>query len=327
MIALVIFSKAYSMNRIKVFAVCTVLMCIAINASAQDDDSSMTSFHNASEDSLFSLTDDIDNFFGDLRTDEQKRKDWFRLGTDVRFKAGEPARLRFNLRAALDLRGYAKNLRFFVTSRSGDRFENGKTLEDSIESQDFVADYKGDEAQAGFTYDFYKSEKMLISLDTGARFRGGPEPFTRFRASRWIDLGSNWSFEPTQFLQWYQDDGFGEKTRIDIDNKVSGTERFRARTEVLRSEGSRGFDFLEDLSFIQKFTDRAYAGVGLSMTAFTDPSWTPDEYAVSLRYRQLISGDWLYLETIPAIGFPNDRDYRATPQITFKFDIYFDRKK
>lgn len=281
--------------------------------------------HQEGADTLFALTDDIDEFFGDVRTYEHKKNDWFRIGTEVRFKAAAPVRIRERLRADLDLKEYAKNLRFFVSGEGGDRYENGKTIDDVNEGNDFITDYEGNTASSGVSYDFYRSRYTLVSLDGGLKFGGGVHPFTQFRASEWIPITERLSFEPTQFFRWIQGEGFGEKTRGDLNYQLTDDSRLRSRTEALWSESSRGVDLLEDLSWLKKYTDRTYAGVAVSLTAYTDPAFTPDVYKVAYRYRQLILDDWVYLEVEPGIEFPNERDYRTTPYIAFRLDAYFER--
>ncbi len=285
----------------------------------------LDSIHNYGKDKLFTLTDEMDDFFGDIRRDEEKRNDWFRIGTEVKFRAADPIRIRERIRARLDLSDYAKNLRIFINGSSGDQIENGKTLEDSVEADDFITDYQGDAASTGISYDFVRTRNTLFSTDAGLKFSGGPHPFGDIRYSRWFDLGNDISLEGTQFLQWIEGDGFGEKTRLDLNRKTSSEGRVRNRLEALRSESSRGLTLVDELSYIQKFSDRSYAGISGSISAYTEPSWTPDIYKVALRYRERIYKDWLYLETEPALEFPNERDYRVTPSITFRLDMYFER--
>lgn len=310
------------------FLLCFICACSTYAshaAHAQDNNETLESVHTGGKAALFELTDDIDEFFGDIRTDEKKREDWFRLGTEVRFRATDPVRIRERLRAGLNLSDYAKNLRIFVNGTTGDQIENGRLEQDLSDGQDFVTDYRGDAASTGISYDFVKTETMLISSDLGLKFGGGAHPFGDVRASKWFDLGNNFSFEPTQFFQWIHDDGFGEKTRADFNFKSSPKGRIRSRTEGLWSESSRGVDLLEDLTYVYKMTDRRYAGIGLSLTAYTDPSWTPDVYKASLRYREAVYKDWLFLETEPALEYPEERDYKTTPSITFRLDMYFER--
>lgn len=280
--------------------------------------------HESGASMLFGLTDDIDSFFGDVRTEEHKRNDWFRIGAEIKAKAASPLRLRERVRADLDLKEYARNLRFFISGDNGDRFDNHRTIDDTNDGTDFVADYRGNTASSGISYDFYRSPFSLVSADIGLKF-GGAHPFGQLRASRWIPLSERLSFEPTQYFQWIEADGFGEKTRGDLNYALTETSRLRARTEALWSESSRGVDLLEDLSWLKKFTDRTYAGVAASVTAFTDPSWTPDVYKLALRYRQLIYEDWLYMEAEPGLEFPEERDYKTIPYIAFRFDAYFER--
>lgn len=296
----------------------------AEDTTPKNSESVADSMHEEGSSMLFGLTDDIDQFFGDIRTEEHKGNDWFRMGVETKFRATDGVRIRERLRADLDLKDYGKNIRFFISGDRGDRYDNSQRLEDENSGTDFATDYRGDVAASGISYDFYRSNYTLVSVDAGLKF-GGAHPFTQFRGSHWFPLSERLSLEPTQYLQYIEGDGFGERTRVDFNYALSHQARFRARTEALRSESSRGVDLLEDLSWLKKFTDRTYAGLALTFTAYTAPTWTPDVYKVSYRYRQLIHDDWLYLEVEPGIEFPNERDYTRTPYVTVRLDAYFER--
>ena len=55
----------------------------------------------------------------------------------------------------------------------------------------------------------------------------------------------------------------------------------------------------------------------------TSPATVMDEYKALVTWRQLVRGDWLYIEIEPEASFPRNRDYKFTPSILFKVDLMF----
>ena len=294
------------------------------SSEAETDYEDVDAVHDTSMSTLFNLTKDIDDFFGDVRGDEQRQNDWYRIGAETRIRSSDGVHVRERLRASIDLSAYAKNLRFFIDGESGSKVDRVRPVNDQLNAPDFDTSYLGDAATSGVKYDLYKTNDSLISATAGAKFSGGPHPFTDLHFSKWLPITDVFSFEPTQYFQWVEGDGFGVRSRFDLNYRLGLQSRVRARTEVLRSENSRGAETLEDISYLFKFCERRYAGFGVTGTYYSQPAWTAEDYRLSARYRQLIYKNYLYLELEPALEFPNDRDYRATPSITFRLDMYLE---
>lgn len=150
-------------------------------------------------------------------------------------------------------------------------------------------------------------------------------PYGRIRASRLFEINPNWSFEPAQFLIWELEDGFGEKTRIDFNFVTDEFSLTRSRTEALWAEETRGVDLYHEISHFHQLDAKSFYGIIGSLTAFTRPGFTPEEYRIALRYRSELNHPWLVGEIEPALAFPDNRDHEITAEIIFRIDFYFDR--
>jgi hypothetical protein len=48
-----------------------------------------------------------------------------------------------------------------------------------------------------------------------------------------------------------------------------------------------------------------------------------EETNIRLKYRQRIWRDWLFAELAPQLSFPRDNDFKRTPGILFRIEIFF----
>jgi len=278
--------------------------------------------------SLFSITDSIDALFDDVRADEQRQFDRFRLGSEVRFRAASPIRLRQRFSASFNFDNISDRFRLVVDGSKGDEVNDQGSLQgDRLEGNDVLRRRSGSSSGARFRYSIYNTPQgTLVDVDAGVRFSSGITPITRIRASHWFQLSDLWAFEPTQTILWDGKDGYGESQRLDFNRIIGERAFFRSRSEKLWSETSRGLEFFQEFSAYKELSgERRSLGVSASISAHTRPDFLVDQYRLSVRYKNSIYQDWLFLEVEPGLDFPEDRDYRRTPFVMFRFDMFLER--
>jgi len=276
---------------------------------------------------LFSLTDEIDAWFGDVRNEEQRQDDWFRLSTEVRVKTGDPIGFGQKIRAGFNLKEFSKRLRLVIERDDGDSFDNGPRVETERDVNDYIRQNSRDGGSAAIRYFIFRDKFTQLSADAGIRFSGGPNPFGRVRASHWIELSELWSLEPSQLFFLEREEGFGSKTRFDVNRLVDANKFIRFRSEGYRSEESRGYQILEELAYFRRLPlDRSLA-TSFAVIVDNEERTKVYSYRSAIRYRAPLWGNWLYGILEPGIELPDDRDYRLTPFIMFRLEGRFERSR
>jgi hypothetical protein len=162
--------------------------------------------------------------------------------------------------------------------------------------------------------------KFKTSLDTGLKFKPEPVPRVGLRG-RLTHRSTNIAARLTQTFFWDGDEGWGERTTLDLEQSRKDRYIRRSTTSIRWSEGSDGVQGGQTLQFY-KFLSRRRA-VGFSIAAYgpLEPSAHVDTYSLRGSWRQRIHRDWLFVEIEPGVDWPRDRDYQEVFLIRVKFDI------
>lgn len=334
------FSMMLLKNFVTTFAVTFALLnCAFPDAHAQAEASpeesatteatwmdSLSSSHEGLRTDLFALADRADDFFGNERSIEKKQDDYFRNGVEMRVRTGSHVRFRHRLRLGIDLSGISDRLKLVAEGTQSDATDSEATALDDSDDREIIDDQREDAARTALRYQLLRESQIDLDVDGGLKTTsGGVNPYSRVRASRFFKLNELWSVEPAQFLLWELDDGFGERTRFDLNRKLGEHSFARLRSELLYSESSRGGENFHELAAYREVNDRAYFGALVSMAGYMEPGFAVDEARVAVKYRQNLKWPWLLVEVEPALAFPDDREHRITPEIIFRLDVYFDR--
>lgn len=311
-----------------------VLFCPLIVYAESPEDNDVETGYSATLDSsrqaiaeqLFGVTDYLDAAFDDVRSEEQREDDWFRLGTEVKFRTTTAVKLKQRFRAAINLRPFNDKLQLIIDSINTDDVESGRLEEGTIARTDSLRRLKGDSGFVGLRYPLIGDKQWVIQAEAGFRFNAGVFPLAGFRGATRVSFSENFSWDPTQFVFWDGDEGYGERTRSDLNYKLSDQSFLRSRIEALWAERSSGVELSKEFSYFKEIAKEQFIGATAGMFAYTKPSWTVDAYQLSVRYRFLLWSNWLYAGIEPGLEFPDDRDYRRTPFIAFRLDALIDRQ-
>ena len=166
-------------------------------------------------------------------------------------------------------------------------------------------------------------QDRVLDADVGLKIHSTDvEPFVKFRGKQLL-FKKRIVVRLTQFLFWVSDDGFGETTRLDIEAHCPRRRFIRSTTEATYSEISAGVELAQTLTWYKILDpDRSALGVTLGADAETDPD-VFTEFSSGVKYRRKLHRDWLFFEVEPRARFPEERDYNFSPELHFRFDIYW----
>ncbi len=280
-------------------------------------------WHAGASARLFAFTDRIDAYFGDIRSPEQRAKDWFRLGGAVEGSSAEGLRLRQNLGGAVNLDALSDRLRFFFQGRTGDEREN--LLPQEAEAlKDASLQDRSNSFSTSLGVDLFSTLKTLSVLDGGLRFNGGIDPFVRLKFLHRFDLNSSWWLEPRLTLALERERGFGQGVRFDFLRMAGADRLFRFRNEFFRYEGEGGMSVFEEISLFKELGRRAFIETFLAFAAPND-SDDPNQIRVAPRFRKKLWRDWIYGGPEAGLEFLEDHDYKLGVYAIFRLDFFFER--
>lgn len=323
-------SQNFLWVRLFILIILTLISPHSLNAqpidNATDEEGVVENSHDSIRSGLFEMTDEIDAFFGDIRSLEQRQSDWFRARIAARTQSGSGSSLSQGFGASINLDAISKRLKFVIQGTGGDDpdLQQRSGLGSSTDlDDDFTSSTKDNSVSSGLRFDLFSDSDLLIRFNSGIKFRSGMNlyPFVSARASRWFDLG-HFAVEPQLALIMEREDGFGQEVRLDF-NKDVRNYLVRFRSQATHFEDRSAIEVFEELSFYRQLRTRSFMGAAISYLSPYENH--PIRYRSSVRYRRQFWKPWLYAELEPGVDFPEDRDYDATPFIVLRFDIYFDR--
>ena len=259
----------------------------------------------------------IDNFFADDRIYDENQGSYIKLNLlQTYFEDYEPA-YEAEIKAKLDLPKTQGKLQLLIESDDEDEENSQKSsITEAVEKQ---------EQSVALRYIRNITKELQITNIAGVRWHSGIDPFVRFRIRRFIDKGL-WSYRITESLFWFNSEGAGETTRLDIDHTLTKNLLFRSTTEATWRNINNYFDLGQDLILFQNINKRKSIAYQAGTRGISEPNTHATNHFLLLRYRQQLHNKWLFLEVIPAINHPIENDYKPIRSITLKFEIVFDAK-
>jgi hypothetical protein len=261
----------------------------------------------------------IDNYFADDRVYDEKQGSYLKLNILQTYFENDDPLYDAQIRAKLDIPKTQKRLQLFILSN--DEIENDAqktSIDKAVERQEQLIGLQ-----------FFNPDSKLWKITTiaGVRLHSGLDPFARLRFRRLIEK-KLWSFRITQSFFWFESDGAGERTRLDMDRRLTKKLLFRSTTQAIWKNINHNFETGQDLIIFQNINKHKSLAYQLGTRGIVDSQFDPQVYAtdyfLSVRYRQQIHKGWMFLDVIPSINHPRDNDYKPVRSITLKLEIVFD---
>ena len=260
----------------------------------------------------------IDNFFADDRIYDEKQGSHIKLNLLQTYFEDYKPEYEAEIKAKLDLPKTQGKLQLLIESDDEDEENTQKSsISEAVENQ---------EQSIALRYIQKHTDKWRITNIAGIRFFNSEiDPFARFRIRRFIGY-DQWTYRITESIFWFNSEGAGETTRLDIDHTLTKNLLFRATTEATWLNINSYFDLGQDLILFQNINKRKSIAYQAGTRGISEPDVHATNHFLLLRYRQQLHKKWLFFEFIPAINHPIENDYKPIRSITLKFEIVFDAK-
>lgn len=273
--------------------------------------------HETISTQLVERTDRIDQFFGDERIDDDPRVALVRLREEFVWAEKGETRWRTKLKTRIPLRRLERRLRLLIETDSEtdeDLAADGIPRVENAEppAEDF----------AGLRYALAITPFSSASLDVGAKFDDGLEARSELKLQRtW--LAEAWRLRLLEGIYWREDDGWGERTRFDIDRLAGRIGVFRSRSEGEWGESTEGVELEQSFSLARPIDEKTAISTDAGVFLHTRPSWIVDGYSAEIRLRRQLHRKWIFFDFVPRADFPRDRRYEFTPELLLQLEIRF----
>jgi hypothetical protein len=173
---------------------------------------------------------------------------------------------------------------------------------------------------------FFPKEKRHLTwdFDLGIKYKSEVKYFGRVTGQ----YNNEWNEFPYRIIEriyWLNDDGFGEKSRFELDQKIGERSLTREFVELEWSETSTGID-ISGGAFLRTQIRKGF-GVGLEWTNYAHSHpWNYDYFDLVVRIRKSIGWEWLEAELSPRTRFYRKQgmSFDPSPSVEFIVSIRLD---
>lgn len=245
----------------------------------------------------------FDDFFGDIRAEEEDRPTSFvRLRTVARYTEGEGMTFPIRLRANLELPRVNRRLHLviFGGNREDDRWqEPGDSIDSSLKRED-----EKNWTNLGLRYMVYKTLRDRLHFGGGLSVRWPLDYYMRVRYERLLHIGSNSVVRLSETGFWNSLNGFGETSRIDLEKGLGDGLFGRLSLFGTYSEDVSGLQWGAEINLFKQLAEQSALAFDVGAYGLSEPSMRVGTYRIASRYRRNFLRPWLFFEIEPEVLFP-----------------------
>ena len=262
----------------------------------------------------------FDGFFGDPRTlEETPVNTFFRVRSTLGWDETDSVGGGLQVKANIALPRLSERVRVLV---SRDEDVSGEGLDAA------GLDERDDKTRLGVR--FILSDELVGLTDVDATVRvesGGLNPRVSTRYLMRYEVSDTTLIRGTQTAFWERLDGFGTRSRLDVELAPQFGRLLRWTSRGTVSEGSDGIDWKSVLIGYQQLDERTALRADVGAFGRTRPETLTEEYFVSARIRRQWLRPWLFVELRPEYAWPKDtiNDRRGSDwRLKLTFEIQFE---
>jgi len=263
----------------------------------------------------------LDSFFKDEAYEAEINTTYLRITADAFQESGESTEFNFSPSLKLVLPYLEKKVHLEITSSANEDL-------DVYDEKPALENRQLDEVQksptaATIRYFIEAKDKFNLSLAAGAYVDDNKPQMHIGPRSRMTFDYQLLKITFIEWLRWLTNYGLESETRIDLDYKVPGPVMFRTRLEGDWSDDEDEFENSVGFLLYHPLSERRMMVYEWENLFTNKPGYRLEETNFMVKYRQRIWRDWLFAEVAPQLSFPRDRDFRRTPGILFRIELYF----
>ena len=267
-----------------------------------------------------SMAKSIDAFFANEKVLYESSGSYLRYSVDNVFEEGGQISTVGNLDISLHLPSTEKKLKLVLES---DPVEKQSNIERATTvtpaTQTTSKSY-----YAGLQSEFGKEDKWRFKPSVGLKLHFPIEYYFRIRAFRDFDVGK-WKLHLTESVYWYDTTGTGADSEMEWSHLIGDDLLFRATSLVRNTEEYERFDLSQIFSLSQPLSERRAVNYSIGFFGNSDPNIHATDYILQARYRQIVHGNYLFLELIPQVRYRIDYAFTQEDSFTVRLEWLFQR--
>ncbi len=273
----------------------------------------------------------FDRFFSDVRDEEENADRFIRLVNSFEWVENEGIDFRLKVRARIELprfKKFGQSLSLIFTGEDEDEVNNVfPEAEQIIEDNPTTRSETRDKRSLSLLWDVKNDSRSAFSIGTSIRLRSRLQPLLNLRYRYTHGIDSDHLIRATQNVFWEQDEGFGERTRLDYEMLLKPESLLRWSASGMYSEKSEGFEWGLGASLFRHLSPKSSVSFDWTTTGDTRPSSEINQHRLGLRYRRNFYRPWLFFEIEPAAFWPIEDDLRLNWGIAFRLEVQLGRKR
>ncbi|ALO45713.1 hypothetical protein [Pseudohongiella spirulinae] len=201
-------------------------------------------------------------------------------------------------------------------------FESENREQNSLRDQR-LSNINASDFTGGFSYEHPERNGWRINHDIGLRAKLPVDLFYRLRSRYSVDLNEDWYLGFTNRIYYYNQDGWGQDSRLFFTRTIDPVWNFRLETQVNYEHQERLTEFAQSFALHQQIGERENMVYELGLLGKNRPVSEVDSYFAQMVYRRAIYEDWLILEVVPQLLFEYRYDWEPDPRVQLNLEVYF----
>jgi hypothetical protein len=270
---------------------------------------------------LESMAKSIDGFFANEKVFYESSGSYVRYSVDSLFEEGGRITSVGKLDISLHLPRTEQKLKLVLES---DPLEQQSTIQRATTvtpvNQTTNAGY-----YAGLQSEFGKEDKWRFKPSVGLKLHFPLEYYFRLRAFRDFNVGT-WGLHFTESAYWYDTVGAGFDSEMEWSHLINDDYLFRANSLVRNTEEYERFDLSQVFSITQTLSQRRAIIYSIGLFGNSEPNVHATDYVLQARYRQIIHGNYLFMELVPQIRYRIDNAFTQEDSLLVRFEWLFQQQ-
>jgi len=267
---------------------------------------------------LESVAQSIDEFFADEKVFYESSGSNVRYSIDTLFEEGGRTTTVGRLDLSLRLPATEKKLRLVLES---DPLEKQSTIERATavpaSNQSVEQSY-----YAGIQSEYGKQDKWRFKPSVGLKLHLPIEYYVRLRAIHDFQF-VKWSLRLTESAYWYDTTGAGFDSEMQWNRLLDDNLLFRTTSLVRNTEEYKRFDMSQSFSLTHTLSQRRAITYSISFFGNSEPNVHATDYILQARYRQIVHGDYFFMELVPQIRYRIDYAFTQEDSLLVRFEWLF----
>lgn len=274
------------------------------------------STHNVVTNQVFWLANQVDDFFGGTRTDDEQNRSTMRLFAQRNKRDSRDPEDEINIRLNLKFPTLEKKLKDAIDFSEDEAPAQAKP----------ASQFSPKEKVKQRVIDFRRlSKDWIFSTDSSVRLKFPLQFVQRFRVRRNFYENEKWVMRFAEEITWFSRDGWQEFSELYWDRKISSTYLFRFYNSKTLTEARNVFSTSHGPSLYHTIDDRRALSYDFRLTYqdYGTGHYSLDNNSLSLTYRQKVYKQWLFFEIRPSIEFPRTSHFKKEHVLFVKLEGVF----